>query len=71
MLCTTCPLRAGCTTSGSGRTINVGPHERLLADARARQADPGWQADYRANRPKVERRLAHLVRRLHCPVSRF
>jgi hypothetical protein len=70
-LCTTCPLRAGCTTSGSGRTINVGPHERLLADARARQAYPGWQADYRAHRPKVERRLAHLVRRLHCPVSRF
>lgn len=64
-VCATCPLRADCTTSASGRTINVGPHERLLAAARAEQADPAWQGDYRANRPKVERKLAHLVRRSH------
>ncbi len=35
------------------------------ARARARQADPDWQADYRATRPKVERKLAHLMRRKH------
>ena len=27
--------------------------------------DPAWLADYRATRPKVERKLAHLVRRRH------
>ena len=64
-VCATCPLRADCTTSTAGRTVKVGPHERLLAAARAEQADPAWQADYRANRPKVERKLAHLVRRWH------
>ncbi|HVL98503.1 MAG TPA: transposase [Egibacteraceae bacterium] len=64
-LCADCPLRAQCTASPAGRSVNVGPHEALLAAARARQADPDWQADYRANRPKVERKLAHLVRRGH------
>ena len=36
-----------------------------MARARARQATPSWQADYRATRPKVERKLAHLMRRKH------
>ena len=30
-----------------------------------RQQDPDWAADYRANRPKVERKIAHLMRRRH------
>lgn len=64
-LCAACPLQAACTTSAAGRSINVGPHERLVAAQRARQHDPAWQADYKATRPKVERRLAHLVRRWH------
>jgi IS5 family transposase len=29
------------------------------------QADPAWKADYRATRPKVERKIAHLMRRRH------
>ena len=29
------------------------------------QADPAWQADYRATRPKVERKFGHLMRRRH------
>ena len=37
----------------------------LYAAARARQRDPAWLADYRATRPKVERKLAHLLRRRH------
>jgi hypothetical protein len=53
------------TTSPSGRTITISRHEQRLADARVRQQDPAWKADYRANRPKVERKLAHLVRRWH------
>jgi hypothetical protein len=63
--CTHCPLRAQCTTAPDGRTVSVGIHERQLADARARQRDPDWVADYRATRPKVERKIAHLMRRRH------
>ena len=63
--CGTCPLRSQCTNAESGRTIRVNHHEDVLARARKRQADPAWQADYRANRPKVERKLAHLMRRKH------
>jgi hypothetical protein len=63
--CTHCPLRAQCTTAPDGRTISVGIHEQRLADARARQRDPDWIADYRATRPKVERKIGHLMRRRH------
>ena len=63
--CTDCPLRARCTTASAGRTIAVGAHEDALARARARQKAPGWAADYRATRPKVERKLGHLMRRRH------
>ena len=58
-----CPLRAQCTTAAGGRTITVGPYEATLAAARARQTDPDWIADYRATRPKVERKIGHLIRR--------
>lgn len=64
-VCAGCPLQARCTQASSGRTISVGAHEPALARARARQITPGWQADYRATRPKVERKLAHLMRRKH------
>ena len=63
--CSTCPLRGDCTGSPNGRTISVGPHEAVLARARAAQADPAWKADYRATRPKVERKLGHLMARKH------
>lgn len=64
-LCDHCPMRNWCTNAVGGRTIRVGRHEHLLADARARQRDPGWLDDYRATRPKVERKLGHLMRRKH------
>jgi hypothetical protein len=63
--CTGCPLAAQCTESKTGRSITIGHHEARLAAARTRQTDPAWQADYRATRPKVERKLAHLMRRRH------
>lgn len=63
--CTGCPLRTECTNAKGGRTIWVGRYEHRLADARRRQAHPEWVDDYRATRPKVERKLAHLVRRKH------
>jgi IS5 family transposase len=61
--CTDCPLRRACTTSRAGRTISVHPHEALLQRARAEQTDPGWLERYRADRPIVERKIAHFVRR--------
>jgi hypothetical protein len=63
--CSVCPLRDACTTSIRGRVVTIHPHEATLAAARGRQRDPAWRADYRATRPKVERKLAHLLRRRH------
>jgi hypothetical protein len=63
--CQVCPLASSCTSSRAGRTITVHPHETRLQAARQRQRDPTWQADYRAHRPTVERKLAHLLRRRH------
>jgi hypothetical protein len=50
--------------SGGGWSPST-PHEAELTTARIRQRDPVWRADYRATRPKVERKLAHLLRRRH------
>lgn len=63
--CAECPLRAGCTDSPRGRAIRIHAHEATLQRSRARQSSPAWKADYRATRPKVERKLAHLVFRRH------
>ena len=64
-LCRSCPLASQCTTATGGRTVRIGKHERVLARERAAQTDPAWQADYRATRPKVERKIAHLMRHRH------
>jgi hypothetical protein len=63
--CSVCPLRSACTGSVRGRVVAIHPREAELAADRARQRDPAWLADYRATRPKVERKLAHLLRRRH------
>jgi hypothetical protein len=63
--CEGCPLKDRCTTSSSGRSIHVGHYEQQLARARARQSSPAWKADYTATRPKVERKIAHLMRGRH------
>jgi hypothetical protein len=63
--CSGCPLRTQCTTAKDGRVISVSVHEALLQEARQTQADPSWQADYNATRPKVERKQAHCMRRRH------
>jgi len=62
-LCRSCPLRAACTTARDGRVISIHPHEGALQHAKARQKDPAWQQDYRANRPVVERKIGHFTRR--------
>jgi hypothetical protein len=63
--CVGCGLRSECTSAKGGRSIRVGRYEHRLADARLLQRDPDWRADYRATRPKVERKLGHLMRRRH------
>ncbi len=61
--CTTCPLRDSCTTSSSGRSVTIHRREDLLQAHKAAQVDPAWQASYTGTRPKVERKVAHFVRR--------
>ena len=63
--CARCPLRRSCTTSPAGRDLVISPYEDVLSRSRAAQHDPEWLADYRATRPKVERKLGHLMRRRH------
>ena len=63
--CATCALRPQCTTAAGGRSVGISAHEEALARARLRQRDPDWREDYRSTRPKVERKLAHLMRRRH------
>jgi IS5 family transposase len=64
-VCARCPLAERCTTSSSGRSIHVGVYEQQLQRARARQTDPAWKTDYTSTRPKVERKISHLMRRRH------
>lgn len=61
-ICAGCPLRTGCTSSPWGRRVVVGPHERLLAEARARQRTAEFKAAYNARRPTVERVISRVVR---------
>ena len=63
--CAPCQLRAQCTDSASGRTMRIHPKHKTLTRSRARQRDPNWKKRYRAIRPKVERKLAHMMRRKH------
>jgi IS5 family transposase len=59
--CRGCLLRERCTTSKTGRVLNVHPQHALLAAARRAAADPAWQDEYRRWRPPVERAIAWLV----------
>ena len=63
--CENCPKRGQCTESKSGRTINVHPKHEILQKARTRQRDPEWKKGYRSTRPKVERKIGHMMRRKH------
>lgn len=63
--CQKCPLVERCTKAKSGRRIYFGAYEKQLHAARVRFANPELRQDYTKTRPKVERKLAHLTRRLH------
>lgn len=63
--CATCPQRSQCTANKEGRTIRIHPQEATLHRKRAEQKSPEWKSNYRRTRPKVERKLAHLMFRRH------
>ena len=62
--CGTCPLRKQCTVARRGRSITIHRHEAVLQAARTEQATPEWAEAYRADRPIVERKIAHFARRI-------
>lgn len=61
--CGGCPRREACTTSAGGRSVTIHPRQAVLQAHKAAQADPAWQEAYTGTRPKVERKIAHFVRR--------
>ena len=63
--CVSCPLRDECTSSKSGRNIRISRYEARIQKAKREQTAPEWKAEYRATRPKVERKFGHLTRRAH------
>ncbi len=63
--CATCPQRSLCTANKEGRTIRIHPREATLQRKREEQKSPEWKSAYRRTRPKVERKLAHLMFRRH------
>jgi hypothetical protein len=63
--CATCTLRSRCTTAHAGRAIRIHPKEATLQRCRAQQSSIVWKKHYRATRPKVERKIAHLMQRRH------
>lgn len=63
--CPNCPLRSQCTDGKRGRHIRIHKDEATLQKHRHAQQSPTWKARYRATRPKVERKLGHLMQRRH------
>ncbi len=59
--CAQCPLKAQCTTSAKGRSVNIHPDEALLIELRQRQQTPQGRDQLR-ERVAVEHTLAHVGR---------
>jgi hypothetical protein len=63
-LCRNCPLAARCTTSTTGRTLNLHERDDLLRRARADwAAKPELREKYRTFRPNVERVISQIASR--------
>lgn len=61
-VCASCPLRERCTTSTTGRTLQLHPHDAVLRAARRTWAEDEELRDtYRQHRPMVERSIAWLI----------
>jgi hypothetical protein len=63
--CADCPQRERCTKARNGRSLWVHPRHDTLVRSRTKQRDAAWLKRYRATRPKVERKFAHLMRHRH------
>jgi hypothetical protein len=63
--CRKCALRVRCTDAKDGRCVRLHPKEATLQRSRAHQSSSTWKKLYRATRPKIERKLAHLMFRRH------
>jgi hypothetical protein len=63
--CAECPLRPQCTESKFGRTIKLHPKHETLDRHRKHQRDEAWKKPSRKVRPRVERKIGHLMRRKH------
>ena len=63
--CTSCPVRAQCTTAARGRVIKLHPHHALLAAARVFAKTDDFDDTYRQLKPMIERTIAWLVRDNH------
>jgi len=62
--CRGCPLRARCTASKHGRTLNLHPRDTLLRAARHDwAARPALREDYRKYRPNIERVISQAASR--------
>lgn len=63
-ICRSCPLRAQCTKSKTGRKIVLHPYDALLRKARRDwAADPDLRERYRKYRPNVERVVSQIASR--------
>src|SRR5262249_7984772 len=61
-ICRGCPLRERCTTSKTGRSLELHPHDAMLRAARRDwTTDAALRDTYRQYRPMVERSIAWLV----------
>ena len=61
--CATCPLAERCTTNKQGRSVNVHRNESVLQRHKVAQQAKEWKERYKSTRPKVERKIAHMVRK--------
>jgi Transposase DDE domain len=59
-ICDTCPLQARCTTSKTGKSTRIHPHEGLLRAARAQARTPQFKQAY-PTRANVERTIAQVA----------
>ena len=61
-VCRGCPLRPRCTTSATGRSLNLHPHDTRLRHARRDWRDNKQLREvYRQHRPMAERSIAGMI----------
>jgi hypothetical protein len=63
--CHDCPKKAHCTEAKQGRTVRIHRKYEIISRYRKTQRSESWKQRYRSTRPKVERKIAHLMRHRH------